>query len=77
MNRLWYHGLQLKVATVVAGLVNNKLTELAELNLEGVATADEQKRGVFQIVSCFRIIEEMRVLNEGLRTSIMDEHADA
>ena len=76
MNRLWFHGLQLKVATVVAGLVNNKLTELAELNLEGVATAVEQKSGVFQIVSCFRIIEEMRVLNEGLRTSIMDEHAD-
>ena len=77
VNGVWLHGVQLKVTTVVAGFVNHELVELAELDFEGVATAVEEKGRVLQIISGLRVIVEVRVLNEGLRASIMNEHAYA
>lgn len=71
------HRIEKEVPTVVVVLDNLKLAQLRELHLEGVATTVQHVGELLQLPLRSDAVVEDGVLDERLRTGLVDEHANA
>mgnify|MGYP003262651405 CR=1 FL=1 len=71
-----FHGKEQKVTAVVVHLVDHQFGKPAELHFEGVATTVQDKGSLLQLVLGENARVQLRVLNESLRTRVVDKHAD-